>query len=151
MHRYSSAAGFQPCSPGGPRFGRRQGCACSSAYYNCAIYNNKWIRLQTGIAAVKSYGNHDGDGGLVPGIRAISRCALAKQHEEVFLEGRAAPVAKCDDDHLQEERVRANESRHSLRYEFMRVCFSLSILSFKGVFHSLYCHLRVFFTLYIVN
>ena len=51
------------------------------------------MRLQTGIAAVKSYGNHDGDGGLVPGIRAISRCALAKQHEEVFLEGRAAPVA----------------------------------------------------------
>ena len=30
------------------------------------------MRLQTGIAAVKSYGNHDGDGGLVPGIRAIS-------------------------------------------------------------------------------
>ena len=28
--------------------------------------------------------------------------------------------------------------------------FRLYILSFKGVFHFIYCHLRVFFTLYIV-
>ena len=47
--------------------------ACSPAYYNRAIYNTKRIRLQTGIATVKSYGNHVGDGGLVPGIMAISR------------------------------------------------------------------------------
>ena len=33
------------------------------------------MRLQTGIAAVKSCGNHVGDGGLVPGIMAITtRC-----------------------------------------------------------------------------
>ena len=31
------------------------------------------LKLQTGIAADKTYGNHVGDGGLEPGIMAISR------------------------------------------------------------------------------
>ena len=44
----------------------------SPAYYSRAIFGSKRRRLQTGVAAVKFYGNHIGDGGLEPGIMAIS-------------------------------------------------------------------------------
>ena len=57
----------------GPAAVTAQEVAVQPNYYKRAIFGSKWRKLQTGVAAVKSYGNHIGDGGLVPGIMGISR------------------------------------------------------------------------------
>ena len=45
-----------------------------------ALFGRKWRKLQTGIASIKSYDNHIGEGWLGPGIMAIRSCgSLAVQ------------------------------------------------------------------------